>query len=156
MIDSLEAYIEYFKTLADNHAKVKSFIYGPSERLLNDLRTNTDLPVFWLMNPTVRANKHDEDGEVWNVGFIIFDGAEIDDWEKENEVEQCTLDIAKQFIARLKEEDCDKIELYGSFNLDPCQPWAADNLHGWRVELQMIVEQGCFEDDVDEAVWVDQ
>lgn len=154
-VTNFTQYLAYFRDLADSHVELAgSFIYGNAARLIEAERAIVTYPVLWLEAPEVSFNE-ELSAENWRMAFAgalhIMANAPQDDYAGQETAMQSTLQIALDIIAKMA-QDCDNNE-FDMLTVPSCQPlemFFADNLFGWRIEVQIIINWG---DCVNAARW---
>lgn len=154
---SYSDYIAYFRDLAAAHSKLKQFVVGGSERILNRNRTTIEYPIFWLEVPEVsmsRGGSETEYSTIFSGAFLVLENAQPDNWEREDADLNNTLNICLQILDRI-ERDADGAQW--SINLEAVVlehkgRWGDDNDWGWRVNFDLSLPIGC----LDESAFTDE
>lgn len=155
MQNSVTAYIEYFKGIADSHSKIRDFDYGDSERILNRERTKIKYPFAWLEVPDFSPSQYEEEGTVVNGSLVVLHNVKKGDRKQTLKREEETYQIMKQYVSKLyHDNEQGEIELLTSkIPIEPIASWSSDNDLGWRINFSILVESGCYEEDVNNGVW---
>jgi hypothetical protein len=153
---SYSEYVDYFRTLAAAHSKLKQFVVGGSERILNRNRTTIEYPILWLEVPEVsmsRGGSETEYSAIFSGAFLVLENAQPDNWEREDADLNNTLNICMQILARMESDaDADEWSIsLDNINIEHKGRWGDDNDWGWRVNFEISMPVGC----LDESAFTD-
>lgn len=130
-------FVNYFQNLAAEHVDICDFAVGNSKRILNRERSEIKYPCMWLEYPSIHP-KFDEDRTdiTFRSSLIVFENAQLDDWNREDYVLNKTSRIMIDLIRRIN-QDCEEgvFETAKITEMEPIETMSHDNDFGWRVEI---------------------
>ncbi len=145
---SYAEFIAYHRHYAEASPRIKDFVVGNSERILN--RTTTDIlyPCFWIEDPEITFEEDDDSGVYFDYAFVVLINAPKGDWQAEDyNLEQC-FRIAKAYRDRLRKDAREGVfKIEGKITLDRIHTLTSDNDWGWRGNVRIRIEADDCEDD---------
>jgi hypothetical protein len=154
MINDYDSFIDYFKTLALSHNKVKSFFQGSMDRLSEAVRSDIEYYAFYISYPEIQANQDfSQQSETYSSAITLFGNFERDDHTAEQLVLQETLIIIRQLVGKIRNDDYDgKIDFKIISAYEVVSPTFSDNCTGWRFEFE-VINSLCNEYDESDPIW---
>lgn len=141
LANNLTDFIAYFKTISEQHKEIKSFVHGPSQRIVSQTRSDLEYPCLWLETPSTIITENGADNVQGNrVGaFVVLKNAQVDSTEQEDLIWAETESIALDIISKIKRDQ--KLHSFRlSFKNIPLEPISTlfiDNDYGWRIEFRL-------------------
>ena len=139
MLNTLTDVIEYFRSFAQEHVELESFIHGTTRRVISLSRSDTKYPALWLETPILVLT--DKDGTAPSgqrrAALVVVDSIESGNDEAKDIAMARTEGLLLEVLSRLRH---DRRELKFTFSLqgsvlEPVAPISAANEVGYRVEI---------------------
>lgn len=141
MITDFASYKEYFKTITSEHARLESYVFGGSQRILSRELSDITYPCLWLEVPDIIPFSGASDLRLRFSGGIMILQSTPQDFEEEDAAMNSTFTIAVNILQRL----IDDAEA-GLFDFDPRNAvlqaklaFSGDNDHGWHLDFDLSI-----------------
>lgn len=157
MITDYNSFIDYFRTLALSHSKVKSFYDGSIDRLSEAVRSKIEYYAFYLAYPEIQQSEDfSSQFETYRSAITLFGQFERDDHEAERFILNDTLEVIRQLVSKIRHdvfEDIIDLKIKSAYEV--VAPTFSDNCTGWRFEFEVIVPL-CNEYEETDNIWQSQ
>ena len=138
MIKTLADISYYFEKIAKNSTDIQSFVVGDSEQILSEDRSSLEYTVLWLETPTVSWELTNNYKRLYDIAFIIFINANVDDWKKQQYILHATLEITAKILGKLKEDHSDGvIKMVNVGGSQPILGYGHDHDYGYRTTINI-------------------
>lgn len=134
-------FVAYFRHLAAANKKLKDFVVGNSERILNRTTTDIAYPCFWLEDPEITFERDDDTGIYFDAAFVVLINSPAGDWMAEDYNLEACFQVAKEVINRMRSDSQEGVfEIEGQIVLDRVHTLTTDNDWGWRANFRLRID----------------
>ena len=150
MITDFNSYIQYFRTVAEEHTGIADFVFGDSQRILSREIAEIQYPCLWLEVPDISPFSGDTDLRLRFDGGLMILQATPQDFEQEDAALNSTFLISIAVLQRMM-NDAEA----GLFDFNPRTavlqakpPFSGDNDHGWHLDFDLSISASdCLTDE---------
>lgn len=148
-IQDFTGFTQYFKDLTARTQYFKFFETGGtekivSERLLFDVRSRVNYPLFFLEWPFIKMDDFGTSNTQVNFksAFVVLEDPQKDDWHAQDLAMKTTLDAVWQVLNQMTIDTAGLNKKFLSFdlskvNVDPIDNLLIDSAFGWRCEFEV-------------------
>ena len=149
-IQDFAGFVSYFRTLAANTTYFKYFEQGGtekivSERLLSDLRSKVDYPLFFLEWPFLHLSDYGASNTQteFKAAFVVLENPEKDNWQAQDVAMNRTHLAVLQVLGQMRIDTTGLNKKFFAFdlsqvNIDPLDNMLIDQAYGWRCEFMVV------------------
>ncbi|RTL04786.1 hypothetical protein EKK58_09710 [Candidatus Dependentiae bacterium] len=129
----------YFEQLASTLGV--SFVYGPSEKILNPELSGLQYPVIWLEVPMVARRRNGTLHTHFKSAFLCLSDKPVGDANGDITAMDEMYELTVQVLQKMQ-EDSEAVPVPFLFDQDGAEseyigPWSADADWGWRTEFEL-------------------
>ena len=157
IVNTYSEYMAYFRSIADAHPDIKTFVSGDSDRILSMDRSSLEYPVLWVESPDINWNVYEGIvKQAFRGAFVVLKNAQIDYWQQEDFAMDICGKITSDIIKKISEDANEGYITIGDskgFRSDPIKTYAHDNDHGFRTEVNIETNDGyCVDEFKDQSL----